>query len=394
MEPNSGIPMGRQARQELIRAIETMRQSHVVTYVVGDRPGTAVQIGEDAVRPMYDHIRTVSRERQSRIDLFLYSRGGGIEVPWRIVSMFREYCSEFCVIVPYKAYSAATLIALGADQIIMGPKGELGPIDPQVSRVERGEKTVIREELGIEDVMSYVAFVKERGGLSDQTALSSVMSILADKLTPWKLGQIYRAYSHIRLIARKLIASRREPPEEQRVNLIIDSLAEKMYYHGHGIGRKEAEDIGLPVVKPDAELDATLWQLLEAYEEMLKLKDPFDPESSMTSQQDEYTEHQVLAAIESADHLHVFGGDMKLRRIRQTPPQLHLNLNLALQLPPNLQPGDIPAAAQELLRKMVEQLQAQIPGLVQAELQRQAPVTKTEAHLCGAAWYDATARTI
>jgi ClpP class serine protease len=77
---------------------------------------------------MYDHIRDLPKS--SRIDLFLYSRGGAIEVPWRMITMLREHCNHLSVLIPYRALSAATLIALGCDEIVMGGKAELGPIDP------------------------------------------------------------------------------------------------------------------------------------------------------------------------------------------------------------------------------------------------------------------------
>ena len=384
----------REQRLTLIRAIQEARNSHVIAYVVGDRQGAMGQIGQDAVRPMYDHLRALGFEGVPRIDLLLYSRGGGVDVPWRIVSMLREYCQEFNVLVPYKAHSAATLIALGADHIVMGKKGELGPIDPILSRVERGERTVIQEELSVEDVMSFVSFIKERAGLGDQAALASSVGILAEKLSPWLLGSIYRAHSHIRLIARKLLGSRQEPLDEQRVNLIVDSLAEKMYFHGHAIARQEAEEIGLPIVRPDAELENNMWRLLEAYEDMMKLKLPIDPRTAIPAGQDEHSETVILACIESEARLDVFRGDLKFRHVRQMPPQLNLNLNFNLQLPPGVSPEQVPEAARAAIQQMLQQLQGRVAALVQTELQRQAPIQRTEGGLFNAFWQEATAEGI
>jgi len=119
-------------RKELIKQIQDKRNSKVIVYVTGDRQPIVAMIAEDAVRPLYDHLLSIGKAE--KIDLFLYSRGGDVSVPWRIVSMFREFCDELSIIVPYKAYSAATLISLGADKIIMGKKAELGPIDPYVEK--------------------------------------------------------------------------------------------------------------------------------------------------------------------------------------------------------------------------------------------------------------------
>lgn len=108
-------------RQELIREIEAQRESRVITYVLSDRRGAQAQIAEDVVRPMYDHLRAIGKTK--RVDLFLHSLGGHTEVPWRIVTMIREMAEEFFVLIPYKAHSAATMIALGADGIVMVKTG-------------------------------------------------------------------------------------------------------------------------------------------------------------------------------------------------------------------------------------------------------------------------------
>lgn len=381
----------REERLALIQAIQESRESRLVIYVTGDRQGVpSGQIAGDAVRPMYSHIRPLGFEAVPRIDLFLYSRGGSVEVPWRMVTMLREYCQELNVLVPYKAHSAATLIALGADQIVMGKKGELGPIDPILTRTEQGEQTAIRESMSVEDVMAFIAFLKERAGLGDQAALADSVSILADKLTPWVLGSIYRTHSHIRLIARKLLTSHRRALEERRIESIVESLAEKMYFHGHAIGREEAAEVGLPVTRPDEALENRMWQLFEAYEHLMQLDRPIDVKGAIPPGEDEYEEPVILACIESETRLDVFRGTLKLRYVRQMPPQLNLNLNLNLQLPPEMSPEEMPEAVRAAIQQMLHQLQEQVAALVQAQVQRQAPIQRTEGGLFNAFWQEAT----
>ena len=379
--------MARQERIALIRAIEEARNSKLISYVMGDRPGVpAAQIGEDAVRPMYDHLRSIAQPPTQRIDLFLYSRGGSVEVPWRIVSMFREHCDEFNVLIPYKAHSAATMIALGADHIIMGRKGELGPIDPSLNRTDQNDQTVVQTTISVEDVMAYIAFVKERAGLSDQAALAGSVAILSEKLTPWVVGSIYRAHSHIRLVATKLLASRRPPFDERRNALIVEALTEKMYAHGHAIGRREAQSIELQVEPTDDVIEEFLWQLYEEYETMLQINNPLDIQTSLPDGQDQADVQVNLACIESAGFVDMFGGQLKLRNVRQMPPQLNLNLNLNLPLPPGIQPEQLPPAVQAVIQNMLGQAQVQINQLVQAEVQKQAPVIRTEGALQNARW--------
>lgn len=104
----------------IIRKIEEKRKSKVIVYFTGDRFPFPAHIAEDAVRPLYDHLLALefSSSKIKKIDLFLYSRGEDVSVPWHIVSMIREFCEKFNVLVPYKALSATTPIALGADRIV------------------------------------------------------------------------------------------------------------------------------------------------------------------------------------------------------------------------------------------------------------------------------------
>lgn len=65
--------------------------------------------------------------------LFLLSRGGSIEPAYQISKLCKSFAKKkFIAVVPRFAKSAATLIAIGADEIHIGPLGQLGPIDPQL----------------------------------------------------------------------------------------------------------------------------------------------------------------------------------------------------------------------------------------------------------------------
>ncbi|MFA5974688.1 MAG: hypothetical protein WC859_00805 [Elusimicrobiota bacterium] len=64
--------------------------------------------------------------------LIINSPGGDGVTAEKIVDMCRSYCKKFEVIIPNMAKSAATMIALGSDEITMGYCSEIGPIDAQV----------------------------------------------------------------------------------------------------------------------------------------------------------------------------------------------------------------------------------------------------------------------
>ena len=67
------------------------------------------------------------------IDLILHAPGGTAEAAEAIVKYLRGRFPGLRVIVPIAAMSAATMIALAADEIVMGTHSQLGPIDPQVT---------------------------------------------------------------------------------------------------------------------------------------------------------------------------------------------------------------------------------------------------------------------
>lgn len=382
----------RDQRLELIKRIEQERNSKVLVYFCGDRPLAGANIADDAIRPLYDHLLALNVPGQNvdSVDLYLYALGGRLEVPWRIATMLREFVKRVNVIIPYKAYSAATLIALGADKIVMGKKGELSPIDPSLHVIvpEGTPPPALPPQIGVEDVSSYVTFVKERAGLTDQSALARTICILAEKLTPPMLGQIQRAHSHIRLVARKLLSLCQPPLEERRISAIVEALTEKIYLHGHGIGRKEAQEIGLQIEEPSSNVENLIWQLYVSYENFLKLRATADPLAYFPNDEtDEYKEPDtVIACIESTEKLHVFKGTFSMKRVRKIPQQPTININLGLQLPPGIQPADIPAQVQQAIQQLLQQGAQLVREQVLKEIVKQSPIERIDGRFIGGIW--------
>ena len=121
-------------KKQLIQQIEKLRNSKVITYLTSDRQGPVnARVAMDIIPIISRQLRQIGKVEN--IDLFLYSTGGDTMVPWRLVSMIREYCDKFSVLIPYKAHSAASMISLGADEIVMTDLSELSPIDPSTANV-------------------------------------------------------------------------------------------------------------------------------------------------------------------------------------------------------------------------------------------------------------------
>jgi len=89
------------------------------------------------------------------------------------------------------------------------------------------------------------------------------------------------------MMAQKLLSLHMNKAKEQHeIKDIVDNLTSKLYYHGHPINRKEAqEQIGLrTVINADSELEPIMWDLYLEYENEIKADDPFDPLMDFVSQ--------------------------------------------------------------------------------------------------------------
>ena len=299
--------MGSERRKEFIAEIEKKRETKVIVYFTGDRPSLSTRIAPDAILPLYQHLSKMGK--QKRIDLFLYTRGGDVITPLRINYLLREFTEEFNVIVPFRAYSAGTLLCLGADEIVMGVLGELGPIDPSVSNffnpVDPNNPNA-RIPISVEDVFAYLSLARERGNQLGEHEMNTVFQALTEKIHPLSLGNIHRNYILIRNLAEKLLNLRKDSMSKAQIKEIVDLLTEKLYTHSYLISRKEAKEIGLPIVQPDDEMETLLWSLYKEYEGDLKLLEPFTPEKILLPGQKEIEFEAVSGILESAKRLDRF----------------------------------------------------------------------------------------
>lgn len=359
--------MGRDRRRELISAIEEKRNSRVIAYITSDRTNQAAAIAGDAVPLLIEHLRAQSLGDRD-IDLFLYSRGGHSSTPWNMVTKVREFAgaNKFGVLIPYRAHSAATMIAIGADEIVMTKMGELGPIDttmhgPYNETAPTGQPLPV----SVEDVMGYFALLN-RVVDGDVSRKMQAFLGLNEKVHPLALGNVNRILQQTELVAGKLMATRREHLDSEISSKIARQLASEIFDHNHAIGRTEAyHEIGITYIKNAEEvgIDEEMWSLYEEYRDFFALDDPFDPNSHLIQNDlEEYVWTDMpLACMESSDRLDVFVHDVQVRRIRNIPPQVNLNFqNIGLP------PVNLPKLLEGLPAEKLEQL---IAGVVSAQAQ-------------------------
>ena len=76
-------------------------------------------------------MEAVSNVTERQLDLFITSPGGSVEAAESIMNYLRTRFDHIRAVIPIAAMSAATMMALTCDEILMGTQSQLGPIDPQ-----------------------------------------------------------------------------------------------------------------------------------------------------------------------------------------------------------------------------------------------------------------------
>ena len=328
---NMSENIARRKRINLIKQIENQRSSKLISYITGDRAPFTTQIADDAVRIIRKHLDAIGG--QDRISLFLYSKGGDMVTPLRLCRLIREYSDNFEVLIPYRAYSAATLICLGADKIIMGKSSELSPIDPSTGHpfnpIDPSDpKKQKRFTISVEDLTSYFLLAKEKAEVRNEQMVN-VFNELANKIHPLALGNVYRGYRMIRDLAKKLLLLHMDKERDKhRMDEIIKKLTEELCIHGYLITRDEAKrEIGLNVEQPEEALERLMWHLYEEYEEKMKLRDSFDPLGMLKDKQSvPLIYYGAYIESVSISDTFLFKGEIEKVTPPSGPPQAGVNI--------------------------------------------------------------------
>jgi hypothetical protein len=317
--------MGRIERQKLIKRIERARNSRLLVYITGDRKGLESRIAVDALPFCLNHLSRMGK--QKKIDLYIYSTGGVTIAGYALVNTIREFCDSFNVIIPFKALSCATLIALGADEIVMTKMGQLSPIDPSVTSpfgpqisVPGPMNVTQTVPVNVEDVISYLELAKRELNLKDEDSLVRVFDRLAQSISPLALGTINRTREQISFLAKMLLS--RHMHDEKKMEQIIQTITKGRFSHDYMVGRSEAKNVlGLDIVDTPARLDKDILNLYYEYDQLLQLSTPYNPEAVL-GQKDTEVETFNRAIIESDNLAYVFRTTKEVKRVTFGPPQV------------------------------------------------------------------------
>jgi len=276
--------MSRETRVKLISEIQAVRDRKLVALVTTTRQNVLTQLEPPDNRVLRDHIHTLGQNEA--VDIFLLTYGGVSTVPWAMANLIREYNSRFAVLVPYSAFSAGTSLALGADEIVMGNLGTLSPVDPKVWNEFNPEIQGRPIPISVEDIGAYVSRLKDKFGIQDERNLAGLLDRLPADVRPLALGNAYRHYIKARDDTRKLLELHMSPTvDKDKIDTIVNTLVEKLYFHGHHITRREAKQLGLKVKnaedsvgKDGKTLNDLIWALYLEYEHDMRLMMPYRDE--------------------------------------------------------------------------------------------------------------------
>lgn len=131
---NNGQPDFDGIRQKYIGALHKLTGRAVIIYASGwlAKPGVGDALLSVEPNDVHGLMSACHGVKERELDLIIHSPGGSPLAAEQMLEYLRTRFDNIRAIVPLQAKSAATMIALGCDEIVMAEHSELGPIDPQI----------------------------------------------------------------------------------------------------------------------------------------------------------------------------------------------------------------------------------------------------------------------
>lgn len=268
--------MGFQSRRTLYSKIEEIRGRPLIAYMLSNRSGIGGMMALDVIPEICEQLNMIP-ESEEAVDVIMVGMGGDPTLAWRLMSILRERFDRIGVLLPFQAQSAATVLAFGADEIIMHPFSCLGPIDPQIrAQVQRNidNRNMVEDiAFSVEDVKSYIDFIREDLHLTDSQSSNDALKYLCEELRPTLIGIVKKSMKFSESLASNLL---KQHMDEDKIEGIVKQF-NNFSNHGYTVSRREAISFGLPVIDSPDGLDALLWGVWKDAEEEMQCREPFDP---------------------------------------------------------------------------------------------------------------------
>ena len=245
--------------QKLVAALQDKLKLPMLVYWVS----TGGSICQNDVIAMSKLIGPARHQR--KVALFLKSDGGNPEAALRFVHLLRQKFDRIALLAPFECASAATMVALGANEIHMGPTSYLTAVDSSLkhdlSPVDHHNYLV---SVSQDEVMRILRLWKE------QKCGDNPFPEVYKYLHPLVLGALDRSSSLSMRICQELLSY--HVPNRAKALQISRALNYDYPSHSYPITAREARKLGLEVHDLNPAVDELLRDLNHVYSEMAHAK--------------------------------------------------------------------------------------------------------------------------
>jgi hypothetical protein len=256
--------------QEIVEQIERLTGAPLITYW----NSTGGSICSNDVVGLYGVLKGIGKV--DKLAMFIKSTGGFGEASLRMVHLLRQATNQLDVLVPLECESAATMLALGADRIHMGPLAQLSAVDTSLthdlSPIDRDNDRV---KVSQDELTRVVRLWQAQAGGSN----SNPYEALYGHVHPLVIGAVDRASALSTRLCADILSY--HMTDRAKAEAISNALNSAYPSHSYPITIREATRIGLNVEPLDDALNGLLLELNEVYSEMgQKASTDFDESNS------------------------------------------------------------------------------------------------------------------
>jgi Serine dehydrogenase proteinase len=202
---------------------------------------------------------------QERVALLVKSDGGSGMAALRLVHLLRRYARRLTVIAPLNCASAATMLALGADTIQMGPLSYLTAVDTSLEHdLSPLDHTNQLVPVSNDEVDRVIRLWKDSASRRGDGV--NPYQELYKYLHPLVIGALDRASSLSLMLCREILGYHMQ--DGRKAERIARRLNSSYPAHQYPITSREARRLGLKVQDIPQDLDRLLQELNLLYSEM------------------------------------------------------------------------------------------------------------------------------
>lgn len=221
----------------------------------------AAMMGDESVRIVYECLRKLGKTRH--LDFILSTVGGNVTTARQLALLLREYTEHLTILVPYRARSAGTLLCLSANDLVLGPMSELGPIDSHLSSAGPTPPDA-PGLISYQDIRAFRQMAEDWFGVNREEDKLQVLALIAQRIFPTSLSVSYRSELLVRQIAHELLEYQLPEADPDTRQQIVDQLVAGYYAHDYIISCNDARRLGLQVKVASQQEENLLWELLRA----------------------------------------------------------------------------------------------------------------------------------